>query len=65
MLSITVVAFWLVMSASFDLGQLLLGMLQGAAHFRCLIGLQQGLPAAERERLIEAAVTLFLEGHRP
>ncbi|GAB6047571.1 efflux system transcriptional repressor MexL [Methyloparacoccus murrellii] len=45
--------------------QLLLGMLQGAAHFRCLIGLQQGLPAAERERLIEAAVTLFLEGHRP
>ena len=28
-LSITVVAFWLVMSASFDLGQLLLGMLLG------------------------------------
>ena len=27
-LSLTVVAFWMVMSSSFDLGQLLLGMLR-------------------------------------
>lgn len=43
--------------------QLLLGMLKGAAHLRCLLGLQAGLSAAEKGQLIDAAVTLFLRGH--
>jgi len=43
--------------------QLFLGMLQGHKHFRCLIGLQAGLSEAEKECLIEAAVSLFLKGY--
>ena len=43
--------------------RLLLGMLQGAQHFRCLLGLQPGLTEAEKERLVEAAVSFFLKGH--
>ncbi|MBP1151753.1 MULTISPECIES: TetR/AcrR family transcriptional regulator [Methylocaldum] len=41
----------------------LLGMLQGDEHLRCLLGLQPGLSEAEKEHLIEAAVSLFLKGH--
>lgn len=43
--------------------QLFLGMLQGHKHFRCLMGLQSGLSEAEKERIIGAAVSLFLKGH--
>jgi TetR/AcrR family transcriptional repressor of mexJK operon len=43
--------------------RLFLGMLKGDEHFRCLIGLQPGLSEAEKERLIDAAVSLFLKGH--
>lgn len=43
--------------------QLLLGMLKGAHHFRCLLGLQAGLSDAEKRQLIGSAVTLFLRGH--
>jgi TetR/AcrR family transcriptional repressor of mexJK operon len=43
--------------------RLLLGMLKGDEHFRCLMGLQPGLSEAEKEHLIEAAVSLFLKGH--
>jgi len=43
--------------------RLLLGMLQGDQHFRCLLGLQTGLNEAEKQHLIGSAVTLFLKGH--
>lgn len=43
--------------------RLFLGMLKGDEHFRCLLGLQQGLSTAEKHRLIDAAVSLFLRGH--
>ncbi len=43
--------------------RLLLGMLKGDEHFRCLLGLQSGLSEAEKERIIDAAVSLFLKGH--
>ncbi|MGX2039843.1 TetR/AcrR family transcriptional regulator [Methylocaldum sp. MU1018] len=43
--------------------RLLLGMLQGDEHLRCLLGLQPGLSDAEKEHLIDAAVSLFLKGH--
>jgi len=43
--------------------RLLLGMLKGDEHFRCLLGLQPGLSGTEKERLIDAAVSLFLKGH--
>lgn len=43
--------------------RLLTSMLKGDEHFRCLMGLQPGLSAAEKERLIDAAVSLFLQGH--
>jgi len=43
--------------------QLFLGMLQGHKHFRCLMGLQPGLSEAEKERIIDAVVSLFLKGH--
>ncbi|HYE37970.1 TetR/AcrR family transcriptional regulator [Methylocaldum sp.] len=43
--------------------RLLLGMLQGDEHLRCLLGLQPGLSEAEKERLIDSAVSLFLKGH--
>lgn len=43
--------------------RLLLGMLKGDEHFRCLLGLQAGLDAAEKRQLVESAVYLFLHGH--
>lgn len=43
--------------------RLLIGMLKGNEHFRCLLGLQPGLSAAEKRRLIDSAVALFLRGH--
>lgn len=43
--------------------QLFSGMLQGHAHFRCLMGLQAGLNPAEKDALIETAVALFLRGY--
>lgn len=43
--------------------RLLLGMLKGDHHFRCLLGLQTGLAPAEKKQLIDAAVGLFLKGH--
>jgi TetR/AcrR family transcriptional repressor of mexJK operon len=43
--------------------RLLLGMLQGDKHLRCLLGLQAGLNEAEKEHLIDGAVSLFLKGH--
>lgn len=42
---------------------LFLDMLKGDKHFRCLLGLQSGLSEVEKQRLIEAAVALFLRGH--
>jgi TetR/AcrR family transcriptional repressor of mexJK operon len=39
------------------------GMLQGHKHFRCLMGVQPGLIDTEKERIIGAAVSLFLKGH--
>jgi TetR/AcrR family transcriptional repressor of mexJK operon len=44
-------------------GQLLLGMLKGIPHFRCLTGLQERLSAEEEKTLIDAAVLHFLKGH--
>ncbi|MGR8979038.1 MAG: TetR/AcrR family transcriptional regulator C-terminal domain-containing protein [Gammaproteobacteria bacterium] len=32
-------------------------------HFRCLLGMQPGLNDAEKEDMIDAAVSLFLKGH--
>lgn len=43
--------------------RLLLGMLQGDEHFRCLLGLQTGLSDAAKNRLVDAALALFLKGH--
>ena len=43
--------------------QLFLGMLKGDEHFRCLLGLQSGLNETAKQRLIDAAVSLFLKGH--
>ena len=43
--------------------RLLVGMLKGDAHFRCLMGLQTGLSAEEKQELVENAVGLFLRGH--
>ncbi len=43
--------------------RLFLGMLKGDEHFRCLLGLQSGLSEAAKQRLIDAAVSLFLKGH--
>jgi len=43
--------------------RLLMGMLKGDEHFRCMLGLQQGLSEAEKQLLIDAAVALFLKGH--
>ena len=44
--------------------EILLGMLQGASHFRCLIGIQEGLLQDQRDALVEGAVSLFLKGHQ-
>ncbi len=43
--------------------RLFLNMLKGDQHFRCLLGLQSGLSPNEKQRLIDASVSLFLEGH--
>ncbi|BBL72709.1 TetR/AcrR family transcriptional regulator [Methylogaea oryzae] len=43
--------------------RLLTSMLKGDEHFRCLMGLQPALSEAEKERLVDAAVDLFLKGH--
>lgn len=43
--------------------RLLVGMLKGDDHFRCLLGLQPGLSEQEKGRLVDAAVSLFLRGH--
>ncbi len=43
--------------------RLFLDMLKGDQHFRCLLGLQSGLEDAAKQRLIDAAVSLFLKGH--
>ncbi|MGR8929201.1 MAG: TetR/AcrR family transcriptional regulator [Gammaproteobacteria bacterium] len=42
---------------------LFLDMLKGDQHFRCLLGLQTGLSQLARRVLIDAAVSLFLNGH--
>jgi TetR/AcrR family transcriptional repressor of mexJK operon len=42
---------------------LLVGMLKGVELFRCLLGLQEGLSDAEKVRIIDAAVALFVKGH--
>jgi TetR/AcrR family transcriptional repressor of mexJK operon len=42
---------------------LFLDMLKGDQHLRCLLGLQTGLSADAKRRLIAAAVSLFLKGH--
>ena len=44
-------------------GQLLLGMLKGIPHFRCLTGVSSGLSSEESQRLIDFAVHQFLRGH--
>lgn len=54
----------LYMADEYTSGQLLLGMLKGDKHFRCLLGLQLGLSETEKERIVDAAVSLFLKGHR-
>lgn len=43
--------------------RLFLDMLKGDQHFRCLLGLQEGLGEMSKRRLIDAAVSLFLKGH--
>lgn len=44
--------------------ELLMGMLQGVQHFRCLMGLQATLSRLEREQLVESALQLFWKGHQ-
>ncbi|MEN8259608.1 MAG: TetR/AcrR family transcriptional regulator [Pseudomonadota bacterium] len=44
--------------------RLFVGMLQGDEHLRCLLGLQSGLSEAKKTGLMDAAVTLFIRGHR-
>lgn len=44
--------------------RLFLSMLKGDEHFRCLLGLQDGLSDAEKAGMIDAAVALFMKGHR-
>lgn len=43
--------------------RLFLSMLKGDEHLRCLLGMQEGLDDAEKDDMIDAAVTLFLKGH--
>ena len=43
--------------------ELFLAMLHGNLHFRCLIGIQPKVSKTEKQRLIDAAVSLFLKGH--
>lgn len=42
---------------------LLGGMLKGDEHFRCLLGLRPSLSDEEKDRLVNAAIDLFLKGH--
>jgi TetR/AcrR family transcriptional repressor of mexJK operon len=44
--------------------RLFLDMLKGDQHFRCLLGLQPGLDEVTKQRLIDAAISLFIKGHR-
>ena len=45
---------------------LLLGMIRGFPQLRCLLGVGEvPVPAAERNRHVQAAVTLFVQGCRP
>ncbi len=41
-----------------------LGMLKGARHMRCILGLQKLPSEPERLALVQAAVQVFLRGHR-
>lgn len=41
-----------------------LGMLKGARHMRCILGLQKLPSETERRALVQAAVRVFLQGHR-
>ena len=43
--------------------RLFLNMLKGDQHFRCLLGLESGLSETAKQRLIDAAVSLFIKGH--
>ncbi len=43
--------------------KLFLGMLQGNDHVRCLMGLRPIPDPSEKEKLVDAAVGLFLRGH--
>lgn len=43
--------------------RLLLGMLSGDEHLRCLAGVKPGLSRAEKKRLVENAVEFFLRAH--
>ncbi|MGR8941893.1 MAG: TetR/AcrR family transcriptional regulator [Gammaproteobacteria bacterium] len=43
--------------------KLFVSMLKGDEHFRCLLGMQAGLNDAEKDSMIDAAVSLFMKGH--
>ena len=43
--------------------KLFLGMVQGNDHVRCLMGLRQVPDQSEKDRIADAAVNLFLQGH--
>ena len=43
--------------------KLFIGMLRGDDHTRCLLGLRPPLSEAEKEKLVAAAVSLFVCGH--
>lgn len=43
--------------------RLFLSMLKGDEHLRCLLGMQPGLNETEKEDMIHAAVSLFLNGY--
>lgn len=44
--------------------KLFLGMLQGNDHTRCLLGLRPLPDSTEKEKIVDAAVALFLRAHR-
>ncbi|WP_427551902.1 TetR/AcrR family transcriptional regulator (plasmid) [Methylomonas sp. MS20] len=44
--------------------KLLLGMIQGNDHMRCLMGLRSPPDANEKKIIVDSAVNLFLRGHR-
>lgn len=43
--------------------RMLLGLLLGEEHLRCLFGLKQGLSAAEKNRLVGDSVDFYLRAH--